>query len=252
MAVEVLAPDAATEPATDLQLLSLADLVSACAAEHDGFQRGSRSGPGHGMELFRRAICLHDDRAWMAILRQYRGLVLHWVRRHPAAALVREDDEFWVTRTLERFWLAVGPERFARFNGMGPLMSYLKLCVHSVIVDELRARSGTRQTSLTAPDGSDGTEDEAGPGVQDAEAVAVGHLSWHDLWQAVEDELPDESERRLAYLSFVLDLTPNQIARRHPERYPTTTEVYRVKRNVLKRLARSPRLRRFLDQETTH
>jgi hypothetical protein len=58
--------------------------------------------------------------------------------------------------------------------------------------------------------------------------------------------MQDEAERRAAYYCFVLDLKPREVQERHPELYGSVDDVYRIKRNVLDRLRRNPRIRAFL------
>ena len=55
-------------------------------------------------------------------------------------------------------------------------------------------------------------------------------MSGHEIWQTIARELPDQEERLVVYLSFALDLKPREIQRRHRDRYPSTADVYRVKR----------------------
>ena len=66
------------------------------------------------------------------------------------------------------------------------------------------------------------------------------------MWGAIGQELQDEPERVVAFLSFTRDLKPAEIFRRHPALYESVADVYRVKRNVIERLRRSPRVRAFL------
>src|SRR5438128_2583506 len=119
----------------DASQLTIADLVAACRAETNRFRGGEACSDGYCFELFRRAVCHRDDDAWAAIMEQYRGLVLSWLRQHSASSAVQEDDDYWITRTFERFWMAVGPERFAHFGELGGVFQYLKMCVHSVLLD---------------------------------------------------------------------------------------------------------------------
>ena len=50
----------------------------------------------------------------------------------------------------------------------------------------------------------------------------------------------------VAYLSFARDLKPSEIFGRHPRLYESVADVYRIKRNVIERLRRSPEVRAFL------
>jgi hypothetical protein len=67
------------------------------------------------------------------------------------------------------------------------------------------------------------------------------------LWSAVYGELQDDAERLVARLSLQLSMKPAEIQKLHPENFPTIGDVYRIKRNLLDRLRRSPRLREFLE-----
>ena len=218
--------------------MSLVDLAGMCQQETTSFQRGQGSRDEFCWELFRRAICLRDHGAWERIVGQYRGMVLAWIRQHAASSGARQDDDYWLNRALERFWGAVGPDRFDRFPDLPSLLKYLKACVHSVLLDDVRARSAIQLQPL---------EDASVRRVTaaDFETQAVGQLVGQELWNTVVDELPDESERLVVYCSFVLDLKPSAIYARYPERYATVADVYRIKRNVLERLRRSPRILQF-------
>ncbi|MGH2350226.1 MAG: RNA polymerase sigma factor [Chloroflexota bacterium] len=193
--------------------------------------------------LFRRAICDGDDVAWEALMARYRGLVLAWIRRRWGAAAAREDDDYWVTRAFERFWMAVRPERFDQFRGLPALVQYLKLCAWSVLLDDVRDRGTVQLEPLEALE-----ERPADGGLEssDVEAFTVGRMAGRDLWEVIWQALPDKAERQVVYLSFARDLKPREIAARYPGRFATVTEVYRAKRCALERLRRSTGIQRFL------
>lgn len=223
----------------DVRQAPLAELVVACRVETERFLRREPSRDAFCFEIIRRAVCDRDQRAWAAVFAQYRGMVIAWVRRHPASVSTNEDDEFWVNRTFDRFWTAIGPERFGAFPNMASLLRYLKMCTHSVLLDEARARSVAPSEALPAQ----AAEDIVAPDVAD---VAVGQLAVSALWAAIGAQMQDEAERRVAYLCFVLDLKPREVHERHPELFPTVADVYRIKRNLLDRLRRNPEIRAFL------
>lgn len=224
--------------------MRLADLVTACREETSRFLRREPARDAFCWEITRRAVCERDQTAWQALVEQYRGLVLLWVRQHPAAAMIDEDDDHWVNRAFERFWGSVGPERFGHFAGLPQLLQYLKLCAHSTLMDEARARRRHRAESLSdeALAGERALTDEA----PDAEALAIEQVTAGDLWQAVAAETTGEAERLVAYLTFVQHLKPREIHARHPEHFAAVADVYRVTHNLKERLRRSPRIRRFL------
>src|SRR5262249_49271063 len=119
------------------------------------------------------------------------------------------------------------------------LLKYLKLCVHSVLLDEVRARRAASVSSLDEVP-------ETAPDPRNAEESVMGDLAGQQLWRAITQELQSEAERVVAFLSFARDLKPSEIFSRHPSLYEDVADVYRVKRNVLERLRRSPKVRAFL------
>ena len=221
-----------------LAATSTSELSRLCRDETTKFIHGEARDDSYCFELFARAIERREPLAWDAIMAQYRGIVLAYVRQHSASSLAGEGDDFWVNRTFQRFWMAVGRDRLGRFTDLPSLLKYLKMCAHSVLLDEIRARRGAQLTPL----------DDVPPGAlraRDMEAEAVGTLSGADLWAAVRRALPDESEWLVAYLSLARDLKPSEIHQRHPDRYASVADVYRVKRNVLERLRRSAEIQAF-------
>jgi DNA-directed RNA polymerase specialized sigma24 family protein len=114
------------------------------------------------------------------------------------------------------------------------------MCLASVMLDEARSRRRQPLASL----------DEMPPEAKvstDPATHVVGRLARRELWQAIKRELRDESERAVAYLSFVAGLTPREIRAREPHHFADISDVYRCKRNVIERLRRSPTIQRLLD-----
>ncbi len=217
--------------------LSLSELARRCREETLRFLGGLERNDAFCFEIFRRAVVDRDDGAWEAIVGQYRGIVLAYVGQHSAAAVLREPDDYWLNRAFQRFWSAVGPNRFASFPDLPALLKYLKLCVHSVLLDELRARR---------PGLSLDEVPETMPSRLNAESAVVGNLSGEQLWAVITRELQDEAEQKVAFLSFARDLKPAEIAARHPTLFASVADVYRIKRNIIERLRRNPEIRAFL------
>jgi hypothetical protein len=215
-----------------LREVPLADLASRCREETLRFLRGEPRDDTYCFEVFQRAVVERDNQAWEALVGQYRGIVL-------AAAMIGESDDYWVNRAFQRFWTAVGADRFAQFPDLPALLRYLKLCVHSVLMDEVRSRRA--RTCASLDDVSDSL-----PSVASAERNVLGDLGGEQRWQANVGLLRDEREKQVAYLSFTRDLKPAEIFDRSPELFPSVADVYRVKRNLLERLRNSQVIREFL------
>ena len=222
-----------------LREVPLRELANRCREETLRFLRGEPREDAFCFEVFERAVARRDDAAWEAIMTQYRGIVLAYVGQHTAPTMMREPDDYWVNRAFQRFWSAVGPERFSQFPDLAALLKYLKLCVHSEVMDEVRARKAGSVTSL-----DDLGETAAAP--NNSERSALGKLAAEELWAAVLREMQDEAEQVVAYLSFARDVKPAEIFRRYPRLYGSVADVYRIKRNVIERLRRSEEVRAFL------
>lgn len=219
--------------------LPILELARRCREETQRFLSGDERDDRFCFEIFQRAVVDRDDHAWEAIVNQYRGIVLAYVSQHTAAALLREPDDFWINRAFQRFWTAVGADRFSQFPDLPSLLKYLKMCVHSVLMDEVRARRAASTSSL---------EDipETLPAATNAERNVLGKMAGEQLWAAIQRLLQDEAEQRVVYLSFARDLKPAEIAERHPNLFESVADVYRIKRNVIERLRRSAEIRAFL------
>jgi len=219
--------------------LSLAELGRRCREETLRFLRGEPREDAFCFGMFERAIVQREEEAWATIVAQYRGIVLSYVGQHSAAAMIREPDDYWVNRAFQRFWSAVGPERFGQFPDLAALVKYLKLCVHSVLMDEIRARRAAPANSL-----DEVPESALSP--SNADRTVIGKLAGAQLWTTILAEMQDEAEEVVAYLSFVRELKPSEIFSSRPGLYASVADVYRIKRNVIERLRRNPDVLAFL------
>jgi DNA-directed RNA polymerase specialized sigma24 family protein len=225
---------------TTVRELPLLDLARRCREETLRFLRGEPRDDAFCFEIFQRAVVARDNDAWEAIVVQYRGIVLSYVSQHTAAVLLRESDEYWINRAFQRFWAAVGADRFSHFPDLAALLKYLKLCVHSMLMDEIRARRASSATSF------DDIPEATPANNANSERSVVGKIAAEQLWTTIQRLLQDEAEQRVIYLSFARDFKPAEIAERHPGLFSDVADVYRVKRNVIERLRRSAEIRAFL------
>ncbi len=225
----------------DLTQMPVEELAALSRQQMDRYLSQVPSEDMYAFELFRRAICERDERAWSCLYAQYHLLLLGWLRRHPARSASREDDEELINRAFGRFWECVGPARFPDFPSAAALLRYLKLCVHSVVLDDARAHQHDDRESrdmetderMTAPD----------PTAAIAESDAAARL-----WDAIAAEVRGEAELLVARLCFLHGMRPREVFERHPEVYESVDAVYRVKRNLLDRLKRNRTVRAFVEE----
>jgi DNA-directed RNA polymerase specialized sigma24 family protein len=193
-----------------------------------------------GLDLFRRAIGQGDESAWRMITEVYRGFLIAQARRPAIRGLVGQDDGFCVDRAFQRFWRATRSGRVGQFDDLASALKYLKMCLGSVLIDEARVQRRHAYLSL---------DEHVSPDMLvcgDPSEQVVDRLARRELWESIECELTDPSERLVARLTFVDGLSPRQILALHPVEFPSVFDLYRVKRNLIDRLRRSETVRRML------
>ncbi len=230
---------------TDLRMLTLAGIAHRCQHETERFFQGQGYDPLYCFDLFRRAIMERSQRAWELVYEQYRPLVAGWVERHSAFPGSGEEIQYFVNRAFEKMWLALTPAKFTHFSNLGSLLRYLQMCVHSVILDQVRAAQ--RCTYLMR---AESWPAERGADDPLAEDQALDRVHSQELWQEIGARLRNEKERRVMYGSFVLALKPRELYALFRETFHDVRDVYRVKENVLARLRRDAELLEFLGRDT--
>jgi RNA polymerase sigma factor (sigma-70 family) len=225
--------DGAPQP----ELLSVNDLARCCTEETNKFLKQSASNDRFCLELFRRAIVRRDEEAWTCIYQQYAPLVLTWITQHQSAAplLGQDGGAPLVNAAFAKFSQALTPAKMENFDSLAAVLKYLKMCVHSVVADELRSRQAHQYEETL-----ESIEHE--PAADDPADDVVANISAQGLWQIIQEELNGEDERVLIYLAYVQGMKPSEISNRHRRLFPSVDDVYRIKRNVLERLRRNRRL----------
>lgn len=222
-----------------LQDMSMNDLALRCEQETNRYFKRLAFDSGFCFELFRRAIQDGSKTAWDFICTQYQALVTGWVIQHHSFAATHEDAEFFVNGAFGKISGTITAEKFGSFSDLGYLLRYLKMCVHSVIMDYTRT---VDYTSLYNWDEATDEKDED----PSPEEQAIDHSDRQRLWQFIRDRLHDEKERLIVHGSFVLDLKPQEIYDHFPATFEDVDEVYRIKQNVIARLRRDAELRKLL------
>jgi hypothetical protein len=122
--------------------LSINELAQRCSEETNKFLKQNISNDRYCLEMFRRAIVNRDDDAWASIYQQYAPLVLTWVTQHQSAAplLGQDGSGPLVNAAFAKFSQALTPAKMENFDSLAAVLKYLKMCVHSVVADEVRLR----------------------------------------------------------------------------------------------------------------
>jgi hypothetical protein len=191
------------------------------------------TGDPAGLELFHRAIKQRDEQAWAVIEQQWRGLLLSWLHRHPAArlALEHESPQSCISAALSTFWQATTSSTRSEpvFATLAEILASLQRCLKSVVLDAVRkAQALQHEVDRASVAGEGGRQTPAAPG--------------EDLWEALERALPNKQERLLVYLRYVCGERPRDLVADHPQTFPSVEAVSRLERKVLDRLRRHPAL----------
>jgi len=239
-------------PTRPLDHLSVAELTRLCAKETRNFLLHLPFDDQYGFELFRRAIARRDDAAWASIVAQYSPLVLTWIMQHQEAISIvaREgSSDPLLNAVFAKFALALTPAKMDHFGALAPLLQYLKLCVRSVVADELRTyRCGQAHESENLEELEEIEVDARLVNPRDPIEEMLSRLEGQEIWLAVLGSLHDGTERELLYLTYVDGLKPAEITNMYRHLFPTVDGVYRLKRNMIARLRRNRELMRWLQQ----
>jgi hypothetical protein len=221
------------------QHLPLDDLAQRCTRETDLYFKRQGHDSRYCFELFRRAIQGGDRSVWENIYPCYNLLVVGWVQKHPGFESSGEKVEYFVNGAFGKLSVSLTRERFSGFSDLESILRYLKMCVHSVIIDYIRS---TEQANLS-PLEDVSEEESADPS---PEEQAMERSDQKALWDFVNARMNDEKEYSVVYGSFMLDLKPQELYDHFRGVFSDVDEVYRVKQNVLARLRRDPEFRKLL------
>ena len=221
-----------------LQHMAMADLAQRCEQETNRYFKRLEHDTSYCFELFRRAIQGRSKAAWEIICIQYQALVTGWVNQHHRFAASGEEVQYFVNGAFGKISATISPEKFPRFADLGSLLRYLKMCVHSVIVDHSRAAEYGNLYDID--DAAEEESEEPSP-----EEQAIEHSARQALWDLLATRLHDEKERGAIHASFVLDLKPQEIFEHFRGLFSDVDEIYRIKQNVITRLRRDPEFRKL-------
>lgn len=222
----------------ELQQMTVSDLAQRCAQETDLYFHQKEHDPSYCFELFRRAIQESNQAAWEIICVQYQPLVSGWVRQHHAFQDSGEEIQYFVNGAFGKIFSTITSNRFEGFSDIGFLLRYLKLCVHSVILDYKRSAEQINPYPLEEALNNASTD----PTVEDQQLDQADRQA---LWDWINAWLNDQKERLVVYGSFALALKPQEIYDLFRDQFSDVDEVYRVKQNVISRLRRDPEFRKL-------
>jgi len=210
----------------DLLTWPVETLAQQCDEETRKFSRHQLNDPRYCFELLRRALAEELNEAFTWVYRIYEKQVLKWVYQHYRFEQTGENADYFANLALSQFYFALRGPKFNRFPNLAKVLTYLKVCVHTAIMQYLRDQQPGEALPL----------DEAAH-VSDRPTLDT-QLRSAELWAQICRRLPDETDQQLARYVFIQGLKPRQIVEydsaRWPEERQISVALYRI-RQVLRR-----------------
>ncbi len=225
--------------------MSHAAAAHACHRQTELFWQGQAFDPCYCYELWRRTLAqpleAESKRAWTFVHHQYLRQAAIWAKGHPYFSQTGQEPEDLGALALEKMWVTFSrqPDKFSQFPRedagicLKSLLRFLKMCVHSIVMDALRQRE------QGAPLEQADTAFFATPTTESSNLEA--------FWRCIYERLLDEEERLVLDAMFIYGLKPRQIQDRYAAHFPDVQRIYRIKENVLARFRRDEALRDCLE-----
>ena len=202
--------------------LPIYELARLCAAETTKFSQQLASDTQFCFELFRRALAEGASEEFTQVYRTYERQVLAWVHRHPQFVFCDEPADYFASTAWARFYQARRGARFADFESLPQVLSYLKICVFSAVTLYLRERRRPNETPLEAAR-------ELGTAAELAEELLT-----QQIVAQIDALLPDPRDRALARAAFVEGLKPREIVQAYlgwwKDERAVSVDLYRIRK----------------------
>ncbi len=210
----------------DPQYLDFEKLAHGCTEETQKCFQRKTSDPRYCFEIFRRAYAEQLNDALSYVYGIYGPILSRRARRHPLYFRSCQDDAFFARIALANFYQATHGSRFIeKFSELAAVLKYLYACLHSAIVQDVRANYALEEAELER--------------VQ----APTPQTSASELWQHILQVLPDPKYQHLAYQRFVLEMKPAEILRDAPEQWENERAITVALQLIRRRLRNDTLLR---------
>ena len=200
------------------------------------------------MVLFHRAVVDRDEIAWFDLYSYCRPYLFMCL---PKDVRLSCEPGVLVDRAFARFAYAITPAKLANFSVVLELMEYLKRCVRSVVLDDLRTQKTCRvlrEVSLEQLQYKDGSEPLFLCDPYNVFEDIDSDPERQHLWQVMSEIVTKEDERLIVVLLFVLGLQPAELLTRYPQVFSDIHSIYNKRHNLRERLQRNRHLRRVAEE----
>lgn len=197
-------------------------LASQCSDEYIQFLENSIQIYTACYELFRHALEFDNAFAFGKIFQIYQSQVKKWILQHSYSRYLDQSPEHFISVTFSAFYFSLRSKPIAAFPDLAHLLKYLKMCVHTALVQHVRA-SKKRQIHQTLTE-----EVTAKPAKKVDESDRI--------LQHIHEIITDPDDRLIVRLVFIEERKPAEIAELYPQHWDSPRAVsialYRIRRNL--------------------
>jgi hypothetical protein len=235
------------------ELLSLSPQT--LAAEYANPANRGRHEP-YGLTLFYH-VAMRDPLAgecWALLVERFDRIVGGWVARCIRGRTIHEIREL-SHDAMTRFWMHFDLRQFEAAEGhLCRIIGLLRCCAENLARDALRDMIRHEEFPLPQGDGNQltirsrdamGVQEERVlqlPSARTPEEIVLSALSADEIWECIYEVCPTEREQIVAELSWDQGLKPRHIRKLHLHLFRTTAEISELKRVIVRRLRRHPRI----------
>jgi hypothetical protein len=178
----------------------------------------------YSLGLIHHAVAHGDQNARAGLQRYLSEIVLGWLHEHPSreVACSSESEEHYVALAFERFWQTT-LQRQVVYKTLTEVLVSLRASLNGAVLETLRTSSRPREV-LRPGTGEPHMQDSPGS---------------REIWDTLQTLLPDQRERRLAYLLYHCGLKPREVVRCCPQEWRDIQEISCLRRIILGRLLRN-------------
>jgi hypothetical protein len=206
-------------------LLDLSTLEERCMSEIENDCLGDPTNARFSFELLRHATSQDNQEAREAWQRCLGEVLRSWLRRHPRTeeACRLDSEEHFLAQAFERFWQKMAERQQLECAALSTALIFLQASLQSVLLDTLRTHAGPRRIApLKSPN------------------AGVLHrkddMNARQWWECMQQLFPDVRERRVAYLVFHCNLSPQDIFCFAAQEFRDVQEIRHLRRHILERI----------------
>jgi len=210
--------------------MNIEQMAQTCQQERQAYLQNSANPYSPvSLEMFRLAFS-GDPEAWACLYQTFKAQVETWIGSQ--STLEPEDiaQEAWLS--FARY--APRCQNFALTETIGPILTYLRRCVRTTIVDMQRKLNRGPQ-DVTSLEDMETFHEPVATGDLAEEGILAATLQ-----ERIQQLVVTEKERLLFYLRFACNVPPREILAQHPETFADRQEVVTILHRLTRRLRQDP------------